>query len=230
MADVGVRATLEGFGEVDAALKQTSKGIESITDAQTASLQASIKYAEAWARQHQPMQAASADIQRILGQYDPLGAKLRQLQSDFSNLDKAITAGVTGGTPEAALDKTMRTLNEEIGQTKSLMNAAGAATTGTGTSMASLGLNTRRAQQELMMLGREALTGHFSQMTMTFTRLVMHTNIFSTLLHPVTLGVAALAAAVGVLTWGFIAGKKGNKGVWRIYPEPNNCIESNRLC
>ncbi len=208
MADVSVRATLEGFKEVDAALRQTSKGIQSVTDAQTASLQASFKYAEAWTRQHQPMQAASADIQKILGQYDPLGAKLRQLQSDFANLDKAIASGATAGTPEAALDKTMRALNEEITRTKGLMDVAGAATTATSTSMASLGLNTRRAQQELMMLGREALSGHFAQMPMTFTRLVMHTNLWRAILNPVTIGVTALAAAVGVLTYGFIAGRK----------------------
>ncbi len=140
MTDVSVRASLEGFDRVDAALKNTAQAVDRVTDAQTASVQASLKYAEAWTKQHQPIEAASEDVQKILNRYDPLGAKLRQLQSDFVNLDKAITEGKTGGTSDIVLDKTMLTLKNSISETSREMNNGIKSVDDYGASIAGLAL------------------------------------------------------------------------------------------
>ena len=39
------------------------------------------------------MSVASGEVQKVLAKYDPLGAKLRSLHSDFATLNKAATEG-----------------------------------------------------------------------------------------------------------------------------------------
>lgn len=186
--------------------KKLEKQYEGITQAQVNANYASYKAAQAFMNQRVAVEGASAEVQKILGRYDPLGAKLRQLQTDFNSLDKAIQAGATGGTSDAALDKTMKALNDEIAKTKGLMVAAGAGTEQTGTSMRGLGLHTAMARRELMILGREAMTGHFAQMPQTFLQLVAHSNLLSVLLNPITLGVIGLAGAAGIMAVAFFKG------------------------
>jgi len=183
--------------------KGLSDRLNDTTQAQLNANYHSWKAAEAWRAQHQAVAGASNEIQKILNRYDPLGTKLRQLQSDFAALDKAIAAGATGGTSDLALDKAMRSMNAEIVKTKALMEAAGGAIDSGGVSMTSLGLNTQYARRELMMLGREVMTGDFSQMPRTFGSLVAHSKLLSIALHPVTLGVIALGA--GAVSVGLLA-------------------------
>lgn len=140
MADVGIRATLDGFSEAVAGLDRIKKSVQSISDAQTTSLQASLKYADAWTRQHQAMTNTSDDIQKIINRYDPLGGKLQRLQQDFADLDKAIVAGATRGTSDVLLDKTMKSINEEINKTKEAMNQATPVVNEFGAAIAGLAL------------------------------------------------------------------------------------------
>ncbi len=178
--------------------KNLETQVNALTTSQMKSHIESQKVAEAWRRQEKGVQAASAEVQKILHKYDPLGTKLRQLQTDFANLDKAIASGAVGGTSDKALDKTMRSLNAEISKTKGLMLAAGEGTASASLSMAGLGLNTQMTRRHLMMLGREAVTGHFSQMPQTLMSIVMHSRLLAVLMSPLALAVGAVAAVTGV--------------------------------
>jgi len=65
--------------------------------------------------------AMSNDAQRILAQYDPLGAKLRSLQSDMAVLRKEM-----GNSVDPAAIKAFQGLEDEIAKTQALMARAAA--------------------------------------------------------------------------------------------------------
>ncbi|TAK87024.1 MAG: hypothetical protein EPO20_05545, partial [Betaproteobacteria bacterium] len=194
MGDATKRATSEAE-KLNAQQKNLAQSYSAITQAQVNANYQAQKAAEQYRFQGEAMGVASAQVQKLLDRYDPLGTKLRSLQADFAALNKAASAGEIAASSDSAVDKTYKALNEEIGKTKGLMAAAGAATEGSAASMDSLGLNSQRARQQLMMLGREALTGDFSQMPRTFGSLVAHSNLLPTLLNPVVLGIVALGVA-----------------------------------
>lgn len=160
-------------------------------------------------------------VQQLMARYDPLGAKLRALESDFALLNKAAMGG-SAGNNYLAIDKTYAGLNAEIVRTKELMQVAGVATEGNASAMVNLGLNTQYARRELMILGREALTGDFSRMPQTFGSLIAHSNIFSLLLNPVTLGVIALGAAGTALAVAWSQGAKEEEGMNRALAMTND--------
>lgn len=146
---------------------------------------------------------ASAEVQKLLNKYDPLGTKLRSLEADFNALSKAASQGLTGSRNDAAVDKTYAMLNAEMAKTKDLMREAGVATDSNKMSVKSLGLNTKEAREELMILGREALTGDFSRMPRTFGTLVTSSNLLSAAFTPVGAGILGITTAVvaGVYMW-----------------------------
>jgi hypothetical protein len=88
-------------------------------------------------------------------------------------------------------------------------------------SLGALGLNTKYARTEMMILGKEAMTGDFSRMPKTFGSLVAHTNVLPALLSPIGLGIGAIAAAAaaGAYAWSKWgdnveeANKKAAKGI-----------------
>lgn len=162
---------------------------------------------DSWQAQASAMSVASSEVQKILAKYDPLGAKLRSLQSDFATLNAAAKSGALGAPLDSAVDKSYKALADEIARTKGLMAAAGVATEGNAGSMAKLGLNSQYARRELMMLGREAVTGDFSQMPRTFGSLISHSNILPALLNPVAAVVVAIGAAAGVMAVAFGKGR-----------------------
>lgn len=145
--------------------------------------------------------ALDSSLQKLLARYDPLGTKLRQLQSDQAALSTAMQTGAagTGRLSDATVDKTYKALNDEISKTKGLMEVAGVATTGAGVSLENLGLSSQRARMHLMMLGREAMSGDFSRMPNSMIGLAMHSDILSSSLLPVIAGVLGVAAAAGVM-------------------------------
>ena len=71
--------------------------------------------------------AMSADTQRILAQYDPLGAKLRALQADLATLRKEM-----GNSVDPAAIKAFQGLEDEISKTQRLMAQAAAQATALG--------------------------------------------------------------------------------------------------
>jgi hypothetical protein len=68
--------------------------------------------------------AMSAETQRILAQYDPLGAKLRALQADLATLRKEM-----GNSVDPAAIKAFQSLEDEIAKTQRLMAQAAAQAT-----------------------------------------------------------------------------------------------------
>lgn len=140
----------------------------------------------------------SKETQRILDRYDPLGTKLRALQAEFALLRREM-----GDSGSAAAIKGFQGLEEEIIRTKALMEQAGGAVGEHSAKLQDFNLNTQYARRELMMLGKEALSGDFSRMPATFGALVTHSNLLAAAMTPVGAGVAAITAAlaVGVVAW-----------------------------
>lgn len=161
-------------------------------------------------------ETASASIelsnatQRVLDRYDPLGTKLRSLQSEMATLRKEMG----GSTSEGAL-KAFAGLETDIAKTKEMMVAAGVAMEGTGKNAAGLGLNSQYARRELMELGKEALTGNFSRMPQTFGSLVAHSNLLAAAMSPIGLVVLGAAASAGVLAAAFYQGSKEAEAMTR---------------
>lgn len=199
----GIRLTSTGGQQVAGDINTSAEAINrlntsagKLNETQSRSAQSN----EAWQRNMAGVSAsikettaASVDLsnatQRILDRYDPLGTKLRALQSDMATLRKEM-----GNSSSDAAIKGFQGLESEIDKTRKLMDQAGGSTAG-------LGLNTQYARRELMMLGREALTGDFSQMPRTFGSLVTHSNLLPALLNPISLSIAGIAAAGAVLAY-----------------------------
>lgn len=192
--------------EFTASGKRAEEGTNNLLQSQMNARAAHMKAQEAVQANRDANVELDKSVQKLLDRYDPLGTKLRQLQSDFAMLDKAATAGALGKGSDAAVDKTYAALNVEIAKTKDLMVAAGVTTEKTGLSMLSLGLNTQYARRELMTMGREALSGDFSRMPMTFGSLAAHSNIMALALNPVVIGLVALTAAAGLFALAFVKG------------------------
>jgi hypothetical protein len=209
MGDATKRAASEA-AKLNAEQKGLSDRLNVITQAQVNANYQAQQASEAWQRQHQAIAGASDEIQKILNRYDPLGTKLRQLQSDFSALDKAIAAGATGGTSDLALDKAMKAMNEDIAKTKGLMEQAGAASA-EGFGKAEKGaiasaFSTAQARRELIVLGHEAMTGNFSRMPGSFMVLANRIGLSGGALVSVLLPLAAVGAAAVVLIKAFADG------------------------
>lgn len=133
----------------------------------------------------------SKETQRIIDRYDPLGTKLRSLQSDFALLRREM-----GNSGSEAAIKSFQGLEDEIEATRKLMGQAGVAAEGQGKATQGLGLNTQYARRELMMLGKEALTGDFSRMPQTFMSLVTHSNLLQAAMSPLGLAIAGVTTAL----------------------------------
>lgn len=189
-------------------MRSMEKQGEFTTESMDKSRVASFAAAEAWKRQAEQVQGASDEVQKILNRYDPLGTKLRQLQTDLAKVNEAITHNATGGTSEPALDNTVRLLNAEIGKTKGLMEQAGVGIGGAAHQAMGLGLNTQMARRELLMLGREAISGDFSRMPQTFMSLASHSNLLKLALSPVGLAIGAMTVPVIALVVAFFSVRK----------------------
>ena len=145
----------------------------------------------------------SSGLQDLLNKYDPLGAKLRALQADFNDLNKAARGGQIGPQHDTAVDTAYQALNAQIAQTKTLMDTAGTAGVKGFTEIAGAAeksmFATAGAKRELLVLGHEAMSGNFSRMPGSFAVLAERMDMTAALMSPVTLGLVGIAAAaVGV--------------------------------
>ena len=95
---------------------------------------------------------------------------------------------------DAAADKAWALANgyKEVG---GQIRKSGTQSAESAGSMKGLGLNTQYARREMMLLGKEALTGDFSRMPRTFGTLVTHSNLLQAALSPVGIAIGATAAA-----------------------------------
>jgi len=138
----------------------------------------------------------SQATQRIIDNYNPLGAKLRALQADMAIFQREM-----GNSTHDAAMKTFQGLEDEIAKTGKLMSTAGVAGFEDMANSADRGaFATAGAKRELMVLGHEALTGNFSRMPGSFMVLAERMDLTKMLMSPVTLGVIGIGvAAVGTL-------------------------------
>src|SRR5471032_3080759 len=141
--------------------------------------------------------ALSADTQKILDKYDPLGTKMRSLQADLATLQKSM-----GNSVSPAAIKAFQGLEDEISATGKLMETAGVdGFTKSGQAAGTFSLASAGATRELIVLGREAISGDFSRMPGSFLLLDQRMGAMGELLNPLTIGIAAVAAAtVGLVS------------------------------
>jgi phage-related minor tail protein len=143
-----------------------------VTQAERQAYEARLQSLAATQKQTAAVTDASDAVLKLLARYDPLGAKLRQLKSDFELLNKAAMEGAVGKGNDAAVDLAYKKLNEEIAQTKELMSQAGAAGAEGFSKIAAAGvaaaLSTAQARRELIVLGHEAVQGNFSRIPGSF--------------------------------------------------------------
>lgn len=132
------------------ALNEVSTATQGVTAAQASAARVSASWAEAQRLQVLNMQgvtasmkaaqdstaALSAETQRIMAQYDPLGAKLRALQADQALLRKEM-----GNSVDPAAIKAFQGLEDAIVRTRAEMARAAAQSSALGGSTAQLTLN-----------------------------------------------------------------------------------------
>src|SRR5471030_2981933 len=135
--------------------------------------------------------ALSADTQKILDKYDPLGTKMRSLQADLATLQKSM-----GNSVSPAAIKAFQGLEDEISATGKLMETAGVdGFEQSGKAATSFSFASAGATRELIVLGREAISGNFSRMPGSFLLLAQRMGAMELLLNPITIGITAVAAA-----------------------------------
>lgn len=88
-----------------------------------------------------------ANVRKLLDRYDPLGAKLRQLQADFKALDAAAASGKIAGRDDARVDAVYVRLQQQIAAATTATSAFGDASKATALSAGQL----RMATQQLPM-------------------------------------------------------------------------------
>ena len=157
--------------------------------------------------QHNAAVAETAgNVTKLLDRYDPLGAKLRQLQADFKALDSAASSGNIAGRDDARVDAVYAKIQQEIKMASGAASEFGVVASG---SMEKVEWATKRAQQEMVVLGREVVRGDFARMPSAL-------SIIAQGLSPVALGIAGITVALGAgayawYKWGEdaeVAGKK----------------------
>jgi hypothetical protein len=130
-----------------AAMNDVAAATQSVTGAQAAAARVGTDFADSQRLQMLNMQgvtasmkaategtvALSAETQRIMAQYDPLGAKLRALQSDQATLRKEM-----GNSVDPAAIKAFQGLEDEIAKTQALMARASVQANALGGSTAQL--------------------------------------------------------------------------------------------
>ena len=152
----------------------------------------------------------SGEVTKLLDRYDPLGAKLRSLESDFIALSKAAREGLINPASDGAVDKAYASLQAQIATTKGLMVAAGAAGSeafgATAIAAEKSAFSTAGARRELIVLGHEAMTGNFSRMPGSFMVLAERVGVTGSLFSAFTVGLVGSAAAAIALAVAYAKG------------------------
>lgn len=133
----------------------------------------------------------SQSTQKLMDRYDPLGSKLRALQSDLAAFQKEM-----GNSTSNAAMRTFQGLEDDITKVSNLMSTAGVAGFEDVAKAADKGaFSTAQARRELIVLGHEAISGNFSRMPGSFMVLAERMGQSAMLFSPLTLGLLAFVAA-----------------------------------
>jgi hypothetical protein len=132
----------------------------------------------------------SIETQKILARYDPLGVKLRSLQSDLAILRKEM-----GDSVDPAAMKAFQGLEGEIDKTSKLMAKAGVDGFGAMSDGASKsGFATASVSRELMVLGHEVIAGNFSRIPGSLMVLTSRVGGLSAMVSELAGGFGLIAA------------------------------------
>lgn len=131
------------------------------------------------------IEAQREELGKLVGQIDPTIAALEKLDQQQDKLNQFRQAGVIG------VDDYKR-FNAVIDESRARINAAGEA-------MSHFSFNSSGARREVGVLIGELAQGNFSNFEGSLATLANRTGLLSALLSPVSLGVAGLAAEIGVL-------------------------------
>ena len=196
MATVGINLAITGTAEVVSEIEKTSQGIGRATSSWVQNMKGVQADTDAAAAATTRL---SSETQKLLGRYDPLGAKLRSLKDEYASLYDTMAAGGMRGNMDVA-QKALIGLQADIVKTKELMATAGVeGFENLSKSADKSAFATAGAKRELMVLGHEAMTGNFSRMPGSFMVLAERMSLTQALFSPLTLGFGGLAvAAVGV--------------------------------
>lgn len=190
--EVRLKIAVDGTAEVVAEFERTSQGIGKAADLWQQNMRGVSAAMRATADASVELSGAA---QKILDRYDPLGTKLRVLQSDFALLRREM-----GDNAAPAVAKAFQGLEDDIAKTSKLMSAAGVEGFESVAKAADKGaLSTVGAKRELMVLAHEAMTGNFSRMPGSFMVLAERMSVTEALMSPLTIGLVGIGvAAVGV--------------------------------
>jgi lambda family phage tail tape measure protein len=140
----GMRLTYEGR-EANVGLEQTRANVERL-GAVSSKMASQYSGLNTVVKEHSAeVKDTEASVRKLLDRYDPLGAKLRQLQADFKALDAAASSGRTAGRDDARVDAVYARLQREI----TAASSATAAFDGTSKSAALSAGQLRMATQQL---------------------------------------------------------------------------------
>ena len=160
-------------------------------------------------KQREEFVELSLATQRVLDRYDPLGTKLRALQSDFARLNAEVAGGAGAGN-EQAVEKAYAGLNAEMVKVKGMMEVAGAAGEAgmkkVEKSAVAAALGSSLVTRELITMGREAVAGNFTRIPGSFSLMLQGAGkleaVLSFLLNPLTLIGVAFAGLIALMVKG----------------------------
>jgi hypothetical protein len=212
---LGIRITADGkeasaevktvVGDIDKLGQSSSKTTsesQRLNDAlrnQTAQMASA---SQAFRQNSEAVSRTADDVTRLIDRYDPLSAKLRQLQADFKALDQAARSGSVAAIDDARLDAAYAKIQSEIKAAQAAVSGFGA-TANAGFAQAAEGaekaaFSTVGARRELMVLGHEAMSGNFSRVPGSMMVLAERTNFTMASIFglggAITAAVAAVAA------------------------------------
>ncbi len=220
---LGIRITADGkgasaevktvTGDIDklgqSATKTTSES-QRLNDALRNQTSQMVSASQAFKQNSEAVTRTSDSVTKLIDRYDPLSAKLRQLQADFKALDQAASSGKIAGIDDTRLDAAYAKIQAEIKAAQAAVSGFGA-TANAGFVHAAEGaekaaFSTVGARRELMVLGHEAMSGNFSRIPGSMMVLAERTNFSMAAIFG--LG-GAITAVVGVVAAFAIAAKMG---------------------
>jgi len=142
----GMRLTYDGKS-AGAGLEETRAKLDGLTNSSSKLAAQNRMLSQTYKTHSAEVQNTEAGVRKLLDRYDPLGAKLRQLQNDFKQLNSAAAGGKISGRDDARTDLVYANLQKQISLASAATNGYATASTNAARSAGQL----RMANQQLPM-------------------------------------------------------------------------------
>lgn len=153
--------------------------------------------------QSDELSKSASQVQKLLDRYDPLGAKLQRLKTDFESLSAAAGRGHVAAIDDNRTDTVYAKLKNEIAATEAALTGVGPAAGAAFREMAAGAekgmFSTAQARRELIVLGHEAMMGNFSRMPGSFMVLAERASSAGVSLMGIAAPIIAVGAAAFVM-------------------------------